>query len=667
MAILWNIIKFSLSVFIIYYLPGFLLIDNLKTKASVWENVILSFCAGLFVVPQFYSYLEAINAHNLFLIVIVLSGLIYFIYKLKPLFLNKQKREKSSLNLKLEWSKVFLLGIVLIVILVASLTISTSGMIYKDGLRFYQANAYDSVAQLSMVQELSKEPAHELPFSSGIPLKGYYAGSFYWRAVIQKWTNINPVDLFFRFCPLFLFPLIVAMTFVTIKNITGNKHVGILATFLIFLMSDLSWAFPVIDRLFPFIGGIKTIDLMGNLLHGFIFNPPFAHGVLILFTGCYFLKDCDLAKGRNRLWLTILFTGFLFGSLYEYKTFMWAIVLPALILTGIKEYFLDKKTLFLKIGFVAILFSVASYLRTSLGNKTLSLFRVEIGYYPVAIFKEMGLLNPEIQAGFLVILAAFLFYLIGALGIKIVGFYKIYQYLKRLKNIPSAMLFFILAVLLSFIFTHSLLLKSNYFYATYNFFSIFFIFICIFAGKMIYDWTKNARMFLKIMVFVAVFILGMGSTAFSFLGYFPGYSKYKIVTKDELEAIDYIRKNSRESDVILYYDIAQKDWIMQKDGQRVKESGEGRDSFISALTKRRVVSECNWHLKIGNYVKNLDQRQADIRSFFSTKNKNLATSILDRYGVNYVWIKKGYGLNFDKSGLIKIVFSNPQVEIYKRK
>ena len=52
MAILWNIIKFSLSVFIIYYLPGFLLIGILKTKASVLENVILSFCAGLFVVPQ---------------------------------------------------------------------------------------------------------------------------------------------------------------------------------------------------------------------------------------------------------------------------------------------------------------------------------------------------------------------------------------------------------------------------------------------------------------------------------------------------------------------------------------------------------------------------------------------------------------------------------------
>jgi hypothetical protein len=662
MIIVNDIIKFAFSILLLFYVPGHLLLGLVKKKFGLWERIILSFSIGLFIIPQVYYYLEKIRVHNLFLIAVILCGLIYPIYKLGLLIFSHKKKKGFKFSLRLSRKRFFLLVIISFLLVITALAVSTSGIIYDNGMRFYQANAYDSVAQLAMVEELSKNPPHEFPFYSGLAFRGYYVGAFYWRALVQKVTGIDSLDLFFRYCPIFLFPLIVMMTFAAIKSLTGSRKISLLATFLMFLMSDLSWIFPVVDRILP-LWEIQSVSFKGSLLDWIMFNPPFAHGILIFFMGCYFLRFCDARKNSEMLWPAVLFTGMLFGSLFEYKAFMWATVFPALILISLREYFFNKKSLFLKISLVTVIFSFISFLRVSSGQ-ALSLFRFNLGYYPLAIFREMGLMSPGGKPGFFVILTAFLLFLAGALGIKIVGFYKIYQYLKKWRETAPITLFLIFSMAFSFIFTHTLLLESNYPYATYNFFAVFLLVMAIFAAPGIIDWAGNSKTFLKTIVYSAIFIIGIGSTAFSFLAYFPKYSKYKLITKETLGAIGYIKKNSGPNAVILH-NAPTKYWISGKNHKKLKDDTEGRDSFISALTARRAVIDCPWHMAVGNYAPDLKTRQEDAAFFFKTKDKRKAKSILHNYKVSYVWADREGDLNFKTDDILKKIFSNEATTIYR--
>lgn len=657
-------LKFIFSLLFLFYIPGYALLNRFKKDCAIFEKIILSFCLGLLIVPQVYFYFESSELRSLFLIVMFTGSFLYFVYKLNKVFLCKIKERRSGFNLRLTLDGIFLGVLIFIILSICLAVLGTSGIAYNDGMRFYQANAFDSVGQMAMVGELAKNSPHEFPFYSGLPLKGYYVGAFYWRAIIYKLTSINPMDLFFRFSPLVLFPLVALMAYLSVKKLTENNYSAILATFFIFLMSDLSWLFPIMDRIFAF-KEIKTIAFQGDFLPSFMANPPLAHGILIFFTGCYFLKDIYTYKGKQILWPFILLTGFFFGILYEYKAFMWAVLLPALILVGIKEYFYDKRDVFLKIAAVTAIFSFLSFLKISSGQHTLSLFRFNIGYFPLDIFKQIGLIGSERNASFFIIIAAFLFYFIGTLGIKVVGFLKLGHYVKFWRNISAIKLFLTISMIFSFVFTHTFLLKSNYFYATQNFFIVFLLTVSIFAAEAIISWSKKQKFILKVLFFSIIFVIGIGSTAFSFLGYFPKYSKYKAIPVNILEAADYIKETSKEDSVILH-NLNQRYWLSQAEHLKLKEGGEGRDSFISALTGRRVVSECNWHMNIAGYAEDLDRREKDIVLFFNTNNKNVAREILDRYKVDYVWIEEEQDLHFRKDDILRVTFLNPSVKIYIR-
>lgn len=652
MMIFKDIVKFILCVFIIFYGPGHFLISCLKKECEFWEKSVLSFCVGIFLIPQIYYYLESIKLHNMFLGLVLISSSIYCIRLLT----------KFNFNIKFSIEKIFMVGIILVTLFITGLIVCPSGLMYDNGMRFYQANAYDSVAQMAMVNELVKDPPHEFPFYSGLSLRGYHIGSFYWRAIVQKITHINNIDLFFRYCPIFLFPLLILMFFLTIKNILKSQHVALVAIFFVFLMGDLSWIFPMLDRLTPG-HEIRTVYFMGNLFDWLLFNPPLVQGILMLSLGCYFLNYCDKKQNDRQLWFCIVFIGILFGSLFEYKAFIWATVLPALVLVGVKEYLINKKSLFFKVAIVAAVFSALSYFRIS-SHQLLTLFKLNIGHYPLSLFREMGILNSQIEPTFFIVLLAFLFYLLGGLGIKVIGFYTMYWHLKDWISAKATILFFIFSLAFSFVFTHMFLLSSNYFYATYNFFAVFLLVISIFSAETIMLWVRKLTASLRMAIFLTIFTVGIGSTIFSFLAYFPEYAKYKVVSEEELSAMNYLKMNLPQNAVILTRAI-DRDWISQKGHAKLIGGANDRDSFISAITSRRTVLECSWHMEIGSYAPDLMKRKEDVNIFFMTNDTKKAKDILDKYSVSYIWVDRNKDLNFQKYGVLENFFSNQAVIIYK--
>jgi uncharacterized membrane protein len=105
--------------------------------------------------------------------------------------------------------------------------------------------------------------------------------------------------------------------------------------------------------------------------------------------------------------------------------------------------------------------------------------------------------------------------------------------------------------------------------------------------------------------------------------------------------------------------------MSQRDHKECAEDIEGRDSFISALTGRRAVMECWWHMSIGNYAPDLKSRKESVTSFFNAKNPKEALRVLKDYSVDYVWASADRAINFDPKGLLEEVYSNRSVKIYR--
>lgn len=660
-----NLVKFLFTIFVIYFIPGCLIVRLIKGRSrGSWSDFVVALCSGIFAVPQIYYYLSNTTARNYFLTSVIVISYIY----IARVLIRRLSQDKGAtfpkFKIILNTERVLFIGLIALVLLFTMLFLSTSGTVHDDGMRFYQANAFDSVADLAMVGELSKDPPHESPFYAGIPFKGFHIGSFYWRAIVQRLTGIDAVDLFFRYCPLFLFPLIVSMVFIAVKSVFKKNAVALLAAFFIFLMGDLSWIFPLIDRLLPF-KDIKTIAFQGGLLWDFLFNPPVAHALMIFFLGSYLLNGLKERENCFRPWAGILFLGFLFGALFEYKVYICAVSLAALFTVSFKEYFFRRYSGFLKISLISLIFFCISFFRMS-SNQGVSLFRLKIGLVPLSIFREAGMVNIGESAGIFIMLLAFFYYLIGALGLKTVGFYTIYEYLRYKKSSP-VILFFIFAMAFSFVLANSLALSSDFSHGTYDFISIFLVLICVFAAAFIISRTEDLKKSLKAAIFFSIVIIGIGSTLFSFLAFFPKYSKYKAVSMNILDAAEYIRRYTGEKDVLVHNKNAfPLPWIPLEGDRKIKPDDKGRDSFITALTQRRTVCECSWHMEMCRISYELEERERDISLLFNTTDRSTAKKILNKYLIKYIWVEEKENLRFNKDGFLKEVYSNPEVRIYKK-
>jgi len=655
----YDVIKFSAATLVFFYVPGRVILNLLKKGVTGGEGFALSVSIGLAVVPILYYYLETLKLHQLFLFLTFLASLLYLV-RSAILFLSRKKFTKKRFALSREG--MIVAGIVLVVLIISAFVIGTSGLIYRGEMRFYRANAYDSIAQLSMIEELSKKTPHQFPFASGLPFKGYYTGAFYWRAIIQKVTDIDSIDLFFRYCPAFLFTLIVFASFFSLKKILNDTNKALLSLFFVFLMSEISWVFPVADRMLPGIN-INTVHYDSSILKWIIFNPPFAQGILIFFLLCYFLKICRSDSGSDIKWPAILFTGFLLGSLFEYKAFLWATIFPAVIMAGFADYALNKRKEYLLAGAIATVFFVLSFVRVG-PNQSAVIFRYYPGFYALGALKEAGIIAPNSIIKWPLILSAILIFIPGILGVKIVGFYEIYRNMKKPSKMDPVYMFLICGALISFAATSVCILDSKYSHATYNFISTFIIVMSILSGSVIIRWLGNVRPHVKRAAFLTLALMSGLSMAFSFLAYFPVYSIYKAVPEERARALRYI-KNKSEEDAVVLYDMHPTGWVSLKKNEIISKGEPDRDSFVSALTARRVVVECGWHMSICGYEEEFRKRRLDVETFFSTSEQKKASEILRKYHVDYVLVDPKRQLKFKKKKIMDEIFKNEKATVYR--
>jgi len=254
--------------------------------------------------------------------------------------------------------------------------------------------------------------------------------------------------------------------------------------------------------------------------------------------------------------------------------------------------------------------------------------------------------------------------MIGITGVKMFGLIPMLKDIRNYKQASLIRLFLIVSFVLAFLGMYLFTLNTNYPRATMSFHLIFIAVLAIFFSEQFVKFLDKKNVSIKVIAVMLMVLLGLGSTSFTLLAFAPKYLKYKRLSENELTAIDFIKNNTAQ-DAAIVHNRPEAGWFSY-DGKVLSEVGyPGRDCFISAFTARRVVAECSWHVQIGNYAPDIISRQQQIDLLFTTRDKDRAMDILQRYKVNYIWAQGTQDIKFDKGSFIKKVFSQGNIKIYK--
>ena len=55
----------------------------------------------------------------------------------------------------------------------------------------------------------------------------------------------------------------------------------------------------------------------------------------------------------------------------------------------------------------------------------------------------------------------------------------------------------------------------------------------------------------------------------------------------------------------------------------------------------------------------------DVEKFFSTSKSDEAKKIIEKYSVDFVFVQKGQGLDFDGTGFLEKVFEQDGIRVYR--
>ncbi len=339
--------------------------------------------------------------------------------------------------------------------------------IARSGLRDQEGNLlfngyvlfHDSNVHLSLIAEMR----HRFPptnFAAGgtTPLKNYHYLFDAGVALISKVSPFSVLDLYFRIIPAVISVSLAAAVYFTTKRLTGNTLCAATAIF----FTIFGTGFGTLDPSFWYRFGLHPNHSASNLfmtdqLLGMMVNPQALVG-LILFLVIFLLLSKYQETGRvGNLVLMALLLGLSFGI----KAYGGIVMLPAVLLAGVWQLIFrrDQKILWFGI-FGGIVMGIWFFLTIDRGvaglqfapfwlldKMMIDLDRLNTPRFLIA--RDQYLLIHSYWRLIILYSYALLFYLVGSLGIRLMGIISLVAILKKTTKITAAEAFLLCAGFIS--------------------------------------------------------------------------------------------------------------------------------------------------------------------------------------------------------------------------
>ena len=556
-----------------------------------------------------------------------------------------------------------------------SLTMVKSGLCWDakcaSGVGFWGPNGHDGIWHLAIIERLSNFSL-ESPVFAGEPIRNYHLGFGIITAFIHKITSIEISVLYFQILPIVFSLLIGCLVYKFILTWRGSKKEAWWSLFFVYFGSGFGFVITLLRS------GVVTGESMfwSQQAISTLVNPPFALSLIFILSGFIFLIRY-LEHGNVK---DMIFSSLFLGLLIQIKSYAGVLILLGLGVSTLWQIIQKREFSLLKVLILSSLISFAIFFPFIKQSSKMLVFQPfwfletmmtysdRLGwdrfYSAMTTYKMGKIWFKEILAYG----AAFVTFLVGNMGSRIIGFYIFVKMLKKeikfgeFEIFVFSIIFFAVSIPMFFV-------QKGTPWNTIQFFYYFLFFFSLFAGISL-SWllNKTKLMFrrpLLILVLILAFLGGWSTLCH----YLPSTPPAKL-SNEEYSALKFLAK--QPDGVVLTYPF---DSIKSKEA----ELNAPRplylyvsSAYVSAFSKKTVFLEDEVNLDITGY--DWKNRREKVSGFISNLNEKEGRNFLETNNIKYLYLAKaisplpGEKLRLGESQLgLNNIFENQEVVIYEVK
>jgi len=558
----------------------------------------------------------------------------------------------------------FAIPLILLGTLVWSLIMVKSGLVYSFGMGFWGPNGHDGVWHIALIKSLTRG-FWEMPTFAGEPLKNYHVGFDVLLAIIHKITTIPLHNLYFQIIPPFLAFLIGILVYKFVLLWRKSKSAAFWATFFVYFGGSFGWLVTLLRN--REIGGESMFWAQQAI--STLVNPPFALSLILILIGLIsLLKYQESRLARHGVTATLAF-----GVLIQVKAYAGLLSLGGLFVGGIYRLVKGRDLRLLKVFLAALIISTLLFLPLNKRASATIVFKpfwfleTMMGltdrfywprFYEAMVNYKLGNVWIKAVPAYLV---AFLVFLVGNMGTRIVKAPLIIKWLKDFKKIKMIEIF-LLAVILGGVVFPLFFLQAGTPWNTIQFFYYSLVFSGILAGIFLGEWLetqKNNRK--KVLVIASILVLTLPTTVATLKHYLPARPPAKI-SHEELEALSFLSR--QPEGIVLTYPF-------DRAAAKAAAANPPRPlylyestAYVSAFGNKPVYLEDEVNLDITGYQ--WRNRREKVEEFLDSLDHQKVWLFLRENNITYVYWLKGQRARLGEGQLgMTRIFENSEVEIYK--
>ena len=656
-----QIIGFFFGALVFLYLPGRFILNLLKWGDNPVSLTVLSLLIGMACSPIIYFLARTIKQEWIFVVIIALMAFYPVITKVyqggftgiksnperfKNLFINfsslltKKNIRIIEFFFPRGWWKGFI--VLLILFLMLHLSFFTDLKIHKNGeYQLRTSHMTETIFHLGIINNLRHSFPPSYPYASGHQLS-YHIDTHLLAEMFSRYAGIDTPIMTFYFLPLLFYLMIAAVPAVFFYHLHANINFSLLFGLLIF-GTDFSFI-PAIWSNWPaqypwtltFKSTIWSLCNIGGSLPAI----PIFFGAALAFQRFF---------SEHKIQYLIIFS-LLAIAAFRVKGSLGPHILAAAIPAAIFIGWKYKDGNWWKV----LPFSVAALL----------LIGLDLALKPknemlVLLWKPFdGLIYSAERLGIeswlyaarhpldspFILLIALLFYFIGTMGVRILCVKPAFDIIRKKITqpvVPFLLIFVFSGIILSdLIFLGGKYSKNNDagWFAAQSLFAASY-----FAPAIACSISKKKQ---QMIVTLLIILLSIPTT----INFFKlrNDSQYTTITQNQIEVVNYIKKNTPGDSVILEAPNFKIPSLVS--------NFAGRLSILSAFR-----SFCTTALS----PEEIKDRTKDISNFFNGHYKGDRKKILNKYHVKYLLIPKPWCNFFNRFPWVTDIFSNNDFIIYK--
>lgn len=653
-------ILFLLATIFCLIIPGNIIWQKTGLKGGFCEKLVLSLSIG-FVFFTILSYVLFYFRIDLLIIPITALFNILWIKQNVSLF-----KKSNFLKIKFKFNKQALLvvSIFSLGILGQLAVISPSGVYINEDLVFWSAHAHDASWHIALIEEIKKGAPWQNPVFAGEKLVNYHFFSDLVLVTFNKYFGLDLINLYFRFFPLIHSILLGGTVFFLTKSITNSFKTSIWAVFFTYFTGSFGYVVTFLrDKT---IGG-ETI-FGSSQVQSIIGNPPQITSSFILLSFLYLFFF--FLKKQNRYIFSILL---IFASvLIVFKVYAGIVLLSSLLIVGAWQFIRERKFNILLLSITSILVAFILYFPNTASStsflifepwwyiRTLIVYTNKLNWIDLELRRQTYLSEGNIKRVISIEGLAFLLFLFGNFGMRILGFWDFTKFsLNFFRNYFYQL--FVLIISISFIIP-MLFLQKGVAGNTIQFLNYSLLLFGILAATTTVSLLNKVK--LPIFRYTLIFLIILLSipTQIGLLREFYSRAPVAKIEKAEIEALAFLKNNSSKDSIILTPPFNK---FLNLDMPTLPIWAWFDTSYISAFAARRAYLSDSEQVDIMGYDLN-ERRNIQKEIFTNIENPVDFEDAVRKLKVNYLYYPK---LLKPKVNLYETVFSkifdNGAVEIWR--